>query len=167
MVSHCCYFFDFTNYAYSVFLIERFCNSTVYDLDDLAVCGRIARHMIIDGLAANVCKMIEDYYNQMAKENGGEPVSISVCSSSTAKDLPTSSFAGQKNSFLNVVGSSAVTDTVLECLASIFTDQATTYSVQNSFDHIMVKGASRFSSWFFLTLPHQVSTLPWILKYKE
>jgi len=71
----------------------------------------------------------------------GHDVSVAVRSSATAEDLPTASFAGQQASFLNVVGSRSVADTVLECLASVFTDRAITYRVHNHFDHMMIKGA--------------------------
>ena len=115
---------------------------TVSNLDDLAVRGRQARHMIVQaGLPEDVRKSIEDSYKTMCKEYGVKECSVAVRSSATAEDLPTASFAGQQASFLNVVGAHSVADTVLECLASIFTDRAITYRVHNDFDHMMVKGA--------------------------
>lgn len=91
------------------------------------------------GLPDNVRKDIIESYTAMSKD--GRDVSVAVRSSATAEDLPTASFAGQQASFLNVVGPNAVVDTVLECLASVFTDRAITYRVHNNFDHMMVKGA--------------------------
>jgi len=93
------------------------------------------------GLPDDVRQKIIDGYEQMCEEQGLSDVSVAVRSSATAEDLPTASFAGQQASFLNVVGSNAVADSVLECLASIFTDRAITYRVHNNFDHMQVKGA--------------------------
>ena len=92
------------------------------------------------GLPPEVRKQIEESYEAMCKEHGST-VSVAVRSSATAEDLPTASFAGQQASFLNVVGANAVADTVLECLASVFTDRAITYRVHNNFDHMQIKGA--------------------------
>ena len=133
----------------------------VTNLEDLAERGRQARHMIVDaGLPPDVRQSIEESYKQMSIDfsedindvagggGGGvtegnliKDVSVAVRSSATAEDLPTASFAGQQASFLNVVGKKSVADTVLECLASIFTDRAITYRVHNNFDHMKVKGA--------------------------
>ena len=112
----------------------------VTNLEDLAEVGRQARHMIMEaGLPPEVRKTIEDYYKKMCAD--GKELSVAVRSSATAEDLPTASFAGQQASFLNVVGAKGVADTVLECLASVFTDRAITYRVHNNFDHMIVKGA--------------------------
>ena len=93
------------------------------------------------GLPDDVRHAIEKAYQEMAGDTDLSKVSVAVRSSATAEDLPTASFAGQQASFLNVVGCKAVTDTVLECLASVFTDRAITYRVQNNFDHMKIKGA--------------------------
>ncbi len=58
-----------------------------------------------------------------------------VRSSATAEDLPTASFAGQQDSYLNVVGPAAVLDGVKRCWASLFTDRAVVYRQRNGFDH--------------------------------
>ena len=118
----------------------------VSNLDDLADRGKQARRMIVEaGLPLEVRKSIEKSYRAMSTDldaNGNTiPVAVAVRSSATAEDLPTASFAGQQASFLNVVGANGVADTVLECLASVFTDRAITYRVQNNFDHMSVKGA--------------------------
>ena len=113
---------------------------TVEKLTDLAERGRQARQMIMNaGLPEEVRASIEESYREMCKD--GREVSVAVRSSATAEDLPTASFAGQQASFLNVMGAQSVADTVLECLASVFTDRAITYRVHNDFDHMAVKGA--------------------------
>jgi rifampicin phosphotransferase len=57
----------------------------------------------------------------------GEPIPVSVRSSATAEDLPEASFAGQQETFLNVIGSEAVLTAVQRCFASLWTDRATQY----------------------------------------
>ncbi len=58
-----------------------------------------------------------------------------VRSSATAEDLPTASFAGQQDSYLNVVGTAAVLEHVGRCWASLFTERAVTYRLRNGIDH--------------------------------
>jgi pyruvate,water dikinase len=58
-----------------------------------------------------------------------------VRSSATAEDLPTASFAGQQDSYLNVEGTAAVLEHVRKCWASLFTERAVTYRLRNGFDH--------------------------------
>src|SRR5712691_3863435 len=57
----------------------------------------------------------------------GDPISVSVRSSATAEDLPEASFAGQQETFLNVIGIEAVLTAVQRCFASLWTDRATQY----------------------------------------
>ena len=59
-------------------------------------------------------------------------------SSATAEDLPTASFAGQHESFLNVRGEADVIEACRRCFASIFTDRAIVYRIDNGFDHFKV-----------------------------
>jgi phosphoenolpyruvate synthase/pyruvate phosphate dikinase len=66
---------------------------------------------------------------------GGDDVACAVRSSATAEDLPTTSFAGQQDSYLNVAGAAAILDHVRRCWASLFTDRAVTYRLRNGFDH--------------------------------
>ncbi len=58
-----------------------------------------------------------------------------VRSSATAEDLPTASFAGQQDTYLNVVGPTAILQQVSRCWASLFTERAVTYRLRNGFDH--------------------------------
>ncbi len=57
-----------------------------------------------------------------------------VRSSATAEDLPTASFAGQQDTYLNVVGPAAILEHVSRCWASLFTERAVTYRLRNGFD---------------------------------
>ncbi|MFE2754088.1 rifamycin-inactivating phosphotransferase [Actinosynnema sp. NPDC059335] len=65
----------------------------------------------------------------------GDGVACAVRSSATAEDLPGASFAGQQDSYLNVVGAEAVLRHVSRCWASLFTERAVTYRLRNGFDH--------------------------------
>src|SRR6202011_2777641 len=58
-----------------------------------------------------------------------------VRSSATAEDLPTASFAGQQDTYLNVVGPASILHHVSRCWASLFTERAVTYRQRNGFDH--------------------------------
>jgi rifampicin phosphotransferase len=65
----------------------------------------------------------------------GEQTAYAVRSSATAEDLPTASFAGQQDTYLNVVGPAAILEHVSRCWASLFTERAVTYRLRNGFDH--------------------------------
>ncbi|GAA3447054.1 rifamycin-inactivating phosphotransferase [Planomonospora venezuelensis] len=71
----------------------------------------------------------------------GERASYAVRSSATAEDLPTASFAGQQDSYLNIVGPAAVLRHVRRCWASLFTERAVAYRCRNGFDHRKVRMA--------------------------
>lgn len=71
----------------------------------------------------------------------GDPAAYAVRSSATAEDLPTASFAGQHDSYLNVVGPAAILHHVSRCWASLFTERAVTYRLRNGFDHRKVRMA--------------------------
>lgn len=64
----------------------------------------------------------------------GEQVACAVRSSATAEDLPTASFAGQQDTYLNVVGPAAILQHVSRCWASLFTERAVTYRLRNGLD---------------------------------
>ena len=71
----------------------------------------------------------------------GEQAAYAVRSSATAEDLPTASFAGQQDTYLNVVGPAAILQHVSRCWASLFTERAVTYRLRNGFDHRKVSMA--------------------------
>ena len=68
----------------------------------------------------------------------GERAAYAVRSSATAEDLPTASFAGQQDTYLNVVGRAAILRHISECWASLFTERAVTYRARNGVDHRLV-----------------------------
>ena len=65
----------------------------------------------------------------------GDEAGYAVRSSATAEDLPSASFAGQQDTYLNVVGSAAILEHVSRCWASLFTERAVNYRVRNGFGH--------------------------------
>jgi pyruvate,water dikinase len=71
----------------------------------------------------------------------GEQAAYAVRSSATAEDLPTASFAGQHDTYLNVVGPTAILQQVSRCWASLFTERAVTYRQRNGIDHRTVRMA--------------------------
>ena len=77
-------------------------------------------------------------------------------SSATAEDLPTASFAGQQDTYLNVVGPAAILQHVSRCWASLFTERAVTYRLRNGFDHRKVHMAVVVQQMVF---PHAAGIL--------
>jgi len=69
----------------------------------------------------------------------GEEDAYAVRSSATAEDLPTASFAGQQDTYLNVVGKTAILKHISKCWASLFAERAVTYRLRNGFDHHKVQ----------------------------
>ena len=64
-----------------------------------------------------------------------EKNAYAVRSSATAEDLPTASFAGQQDTYLNIIGKEAILKHISKCWASLFTERAVIYRLQNGFDH--------------------------------
>jgi len=110
----------------------------VDDMEDLARRGSWAREIVYSaGIPRDLEDEILDAYRALQREYGSE-LSVAVRSSATAEDLPTASFAGQQESFLNVSGEEALLDACRRCFASLFTDRAIHYRVDVGFDHFKV-----------------------------
>jgi pyruvate,water dikinase len=108
------------------------------DVKDLAERGRHARSLVHDaGVPEPIWLEIKEAYQWMCEEHGRD-VDVAVRSSATAEDLPTASFAGQQESFLNVRGLTALREAVSHCFASLFTDRAISYRVDQGFGHLDV-----------------------------
>ena len=86
----------------------------------------------------------------------GERAAYAVRSSATAEDLPTASFAGQQDTYLNVVGPTAILQHVSRCWASLFTERAVTYRQRNGIDHRTVHMAVVVQQMVF---PHAAGIL--------
>ncbi|MEJ6980048.1 phosphoenolpyruvate synthase [Pedobacter sp. P351] len=80
-------------------------------------------------------EITQAYYQLSGVQN---TLSVAVRSSATAEDLPTASFAGQHDSFLNIKGDENLLDAVHKCYISLFNDRAVKYRIDNGFDHMQV-----------------------------
>lgn len=108
------------------------------DVTDLAKRGRDARHLILGaGIPDDLWSEIKEAYDKLCDEYGPH-ADVAVRSSATAEDLPTASFAGQQETYLNISGYHALRDACLKCFASLFTDRAISYRIDNNFDHFEV-----------------------------
>jgi pyruvate, water dikinase len=108
------------------------------DVADLARRGKQAREIIYGaGLPDDVVSEVFAGYRRLQSEYG-QDVSLAVRSSATAEDLPTASFAGQQDTFLNIRGEQTLLDACRRCFASLFTDRAIHYRIDQGFDHFKV-----------------------------
>lgn len=106
------------------------------------VAGAIRERVMGAPLATELRDQIRAAYAQFSAamnspldETGRGGVDIAVRSSATAEDLPTASFAGQHETFLNIRGQEALDAAVRACMASLFTDRAIVYRARNCFEH--------------------------------
>ena len=108
------------------------------DLADLAWRSARAREIVYSApLPPEMAAEILDGYSELRAEYG-PAITLAVRSSATAEDLPTASFAGQHESFLNVHGEAMLLDSVRRCFASVFNDRAVRYRIDQGFDHLKV-----------------------------
>ncbi len=77
-------------------------------------------------------------YGDLCRRSDAEDMDVAVRSSATAEDLPDASFAGQQETFLNIVGEAALLEACRRCYASLFTDRAISYRNTMGFDHLAV-----------------------------
>ncbi len=105
----------------------------------LAEAGREIRATIASGVWPEEIETdIRAAYRELGNRVGRADPSVAVRSSATAEDLPDASFAGQQETFLNVVGEEALLAACRRCFASLFTDRAITYRQIKGFDHMEV-----------------------------
>ena len=86
----------------------------------------------------DVAEVIVAAYRELSQRIGRPDVDVAVRSSATAEDLPTASFAGQLETFLNIRGEADLLDACKRCIASLFTDRAISYRIANGFEHMKV-----------------------------
>ena len=110
----------------------------IENVTDLAKRGKKARNLVLDaGIPDDLWEEIKAAYDKLC-EQYGEDTDVAVRSSATAEDLPNASFAGQQETYLNVHGYHSLKDACNRCFASLFTDRAISYRVNNGFDHFKV-----------------------------
>jgi len=135
--------FAVTADAYNYFLdatkLRDRINQTLEGLDthnvaDLQTRGKQVREMILaEQLPQDLQDQITSAYAELVELEGAEDVAVR--SSATAEDLPGASFAGQQETYLNVVGPEDVVDASKKCIASLFTDRAISYRADKGFSH--------------------------------
>ena len=109
----------------------------VNDVNELARVGAKIRQWVINTpLPEALDNALAEAYAQLL--SGNDKMAVAVRSSGTAEDLPDASFAGQQETFLNVVGLDKIRTSVKDVFASLFNDRAISYRVHHGFDHKLV-----------------------------
>ncbi len=115
-------------------LLNRLTMLKIEDLDQISEISRKIRQIIMEvEIPADVVTVVTHYLSQL-----GDEYAYAVRSSATAEDLPHASFAGQQETYLNIIGVDAILQHICKCWASLFTDRAVIYRMQNGFDHRQV-----------------------------
>ncbi|HYW68006.1 MAG TPA: phosphoenolpyruvate synthase [bacterium] len=105
----------------------------------LSKTGRAVRLLLRNGeFPEAVEEEVRAAYRELSKRYEEEEVDVAVRSSATAEDLPGASFAGQQETFLNIVGEEELVEACRNCYASLFTDRAISYRTEQGFDHMDV-----------------------------
>ncbi|MCU7551402.1 phosphoenolpyruvate synthase [Chitinophagaceae bacterium LB-8] len=112
-------------------LLDRLSLLKVEDRDKFSDLSSEIRR-VIEGIAIpqDINEEITYFLSRLDKKNA-----YAVRSSATAEDLPTASFAGQQDTYLNIIGKEAILKHISKCWASLFTERAVIYRLQNGFDH--------------------------------
>jgi len=108
------------------------------NLNKLEETGEKIRNMILNAkIPEDIEKELKQAYQEL-KEREESLTSVAVRSSATAEDLPTASFAGQHESYMNIKGQEELMNAWKKCVASLFTNRAIKYREENGFDHMKV-----------------------------
>jgi rifampicin phosphotransferase len=98
------------------------------------ICAKIRTVLDSTPIPQDIAAQIDAHHKKL-----GEKDAFAVRSSATEEDLPTASFAGQQDTYLNILGKEAILKHISYCWASLFTDRAVIYRMQNGFDHRKVQ----------------------------
>lgn len=119
-------------------IADRLDSLNVDDVRALAQAGADIRQWIIDTpFQPRLEQEIREFYQRLVADSSAE-MSFAVRSSATAEDLPDASFAGQQETFLNVVGIENVLEAIKHVFASLYNDRAISYRVHKGFTHAEV-----------------------------
>ncbi len=111
----------------------------IHNIEDLQSRGARVREIITNAsLPQDFEEEIRQGYRELSQICGRENLVVAIRSSATAEDLPTASFAGQQETYLNISGEENVLRAAKDCIASLFTDRAIVYRVENQFEHMQV-----------------------------
>ncbi|MFS0855469.1 phosphoenolpyruvate synthase [Paenibacillus taichungensis] len=112
-------------------LLDQLTLLKVEEREQIGEISRKIRELIMGvDIPADVEKEVAHYLSTF-----GEGHAYAVRSSATAEDLPHASFAGQQDTYLNIIGKESIMHHISKCWASLFTDRAVIYRMQNGFDH--------------------------------
>ncbi|UKS29474.1 phosphoenolpyruvate synthase [Paenibacillus sp. HWE-109] len=115
-------------------LLDRLTVLKAEDRDQIGEISREIRQIIMEiEIPSDVVKAVTHHLSLL-----GDEQAYAVRSSATAEDLPSASFAGQQDTYLNIIGIEAILQHISKCWASLFTDRAVIYRMQNGFDHSQV-----------------------------
>ncbi|RUS46173.1 phosphoenolpyruvate synthase [Cohnella sp. AR92] len=115
-------------------LLDRLTMLRADDREQIAaISGKIRQLLTETEIPADVAKEVARYLSRY-----GNDQAYAVRSSATAEDLPHASFAGQQDTYLNIIGQEAIQRHIRQCWASLFTDRAVIYRIRNGFDHRQV-----------------------------
>lgn len=118
------------------FVYQMLDHLDVNDTQQLSTAARSIREAIMAApLPSAVSAAVSAAYQNMCQQYGDPAVDVAVRSSATAEDLPTASFAGQQETYLNIRGEKDLLEAVRRCMASLFTDRAIVYRTQQSIGH--------------------------------
>jgi len=121
------------NEAYQA-LLDQLSMLTVEDREQIGEISKKIRQLIMEvEIPSDVVTAVTHYLSQLGDEHA-----YAIRSSATAEDLPHASFAGQQDTYLNIIGQQAILQHISKCWASLFTDRAVIYRIQNGFDHRQV-----------------------------
>ncbi len=110
-----------------------------HDTRNLMERGKKVRDVILNAeVPEEIQKEIIKSYKKLSKEYGDKYTDVAVRSSATAEDLPDASFAGQQETYLNIVGEKAILEACKKCFASLFTNRAISYREDKGFDHFSI-----------------------------
>ena len=111
----------------------------VKNIKELETRGRKIRELFLKiDFPDDLKKDIIEAYKKLCKIYKTKDTDVAVRSSATAEDLPTASFAGQQETYLNIRGPYQLIDACKKCFASLFTNRAISYRVDKGFDHLKV-----------------------------
>ncbi|UNL92323.1 phosphoenolpyruvate synthase [Paenibacillus polymyxa] len=115
-------------------LLDQLTTLKVEDREQIDEVSKKIRQAIMEvAIPSDVVKAVAHYLSQFGNE-----YAYAVRSSATAEDLPHASFAGQQDTYLNIIGKESILEHIRKCWASLFTERAVIYRMQNGFDHRQV-----------------------------
>jgi pyruvate,water dikinase len=118
-------------------VLEELATTPAADRARLEACAALARTKLLAApVPSDIIEAISKAYQNLTP---GPSLPVAVRSSATAEDLPFASFAGQQDTYLNIVGNEAVLDAVRRCWASLWTDRAVNYRASNTIDPRVVR----------------------------